>query len=152
LENIEFIHAGREMLDVTKPLWEKLNDHHKGKAKYFNKTYEDRKFEDRMKKFIEDPNLIVGLLLAKDATKNQYVGYCISSINTEMQGEIDSIFIESDYRGLGIGDKFMTLSLEWLNNHNVKQKILVVAGGNEQALGFYEKYGFHTRTLVLEQV
>jgi ribosomal protein S18 acetylase RimI-like enzyme len=34
----------------------------------------------------------------------------------------------------------------------ITKRILVVAAGNEEVLGFYSKYGFHPRNIVLEQV
>ena len=34
----------------------------------------------------------------------------------------------------------------------VENKILIVAAGNEEVFAFYERYGFHPRSIVLEQI
>jgi len=77
-----------------------------------------------------------------DSDSNQYVGYCISSITKDNEGEIDSIFIEENYRRLGIGDCFMKKALEWMDKQSVKTKRIVIAYGNEEAMAFYSRYGF----------
>ena len=90
--------------------------------------------------------------LVKDKDTGQYIGYCVSTINKEMIGEIDSLYVEKEYRKHGIGNELMERALEWLDKNKVKSKIVVVGDGNENVIDFYNHYGFHTRKIVLEQV
>ncbi len=39
--------------------------------------------------------------LAFDEVSGRNVGYCVSSINQEKTGEIESIFVDAAYRGMG---------------------------------------------------
>ncbi|MGK0467383.1 GNAT family N-acetyltransferase [Clostridium sp.] len=81
-----------------------------------------------------------------DKEKAVYIGYCINSINKDLIAEIESLFIEKNYRKYGLGDKLMNRSLEWLNSNQVKIKIIEVAEGNENVLKFYKKYGFYKKS------
>ncbi|WP_408634775.1 GNAT family N-acetyltransferase [Paenibacillus zanthoxyli] len=65
------------------------------------------------------------------------------------RGELDSIFVLQDYRGYGIGQELMTLSLDWLKTNSAKTIAISVLFGNDEALPFYEKFGFYPRTYVL---
>ncbi|MGC9396502.1 MAG: GNAT family N-acetyltransferase, partial [Anaerolineae bacterium] len=87
----------------------------------------------------------------QDADTENVIGYCISLV-TEEVGYIESIFIEADYRGLGIGDALMQHALAWMDERNVSMKRVVVAVGNEEAFGFYGRYGFQPCYIVLQQV
>jgi ribosomal protein S18 acetylase RimI-like enzyme len=41
--------------------------------------------------------------------------------------------------------------LAWMDENGTVTKIVEVAAGNEQAFGFYNRYGFFTRKTVLKQ-
>ncbi len=90
--------------------------------------------------------------MIKDIEKDLYIGYCISTVNKELIGEIDSLFVEKEYRKYGLGDQLMNRALDWLNNNKVKTKIIGVAEGNENVLEFYKRYGFYKRRVILEQI
>ncbi|OXT09409.1 GNAT family N-acetyltransferase [Thermoanaerobacterium thermosaccharolyticum] len=152
MSNFEFISGGRELLDLVQPLWEKLNKHHEMNSKYFSDKYRNLKFEDRKNKFINDKNLKIKIDLIKEKEKDLCIGYCISSIDKDLIGEIDSLFVEMEYRNCGLGDKLMNRALEWLNINHAKTKIIGVAEGNENVLEFYKRYGFYKRRTILEQI
>jgi GNAT superfamily N-acetyltransferase len=90
--------------------------------------------------------------LARDADTGTLIGYCISTISAKKQGEIESIYVEPDYRRSGIGDIFMKRALSWMDIMSVNRKILGVGAGNEEVFGFYSRYNFYPRVHVLEQV
>jgi ribosomal protein S18 acetylase RimI-like enzyme len=90
--------------------------------------------------------------LAIDEASGTNVGYCVSSLNKEKLGEIESIFVDLHYRGVGVGDSLMKKALCWMNQKGAVAKIVEVGVGNEQALGFYARYGFLPRKTVLRQV
>lgn len=63
----------------------------------------------------------------------------------------DSIFVESDYRNMGIGDKLMNKALDWLDREGTTTKALMVIYGNERVFRFYRKFGFQPRAVRLIQ-
>jgi ribosomal protein S18 acetylase RimI-like enzyme len=152
MNNIEYIHGEKDLLYLVQPLWEKLNKHHETNSIYFTNRFRTFTFEARKSKFVNDKDLKIKIDLVKDKNKNSYIAYCISTVNKELTGEIDSLYVDEEYRKLGIGDKLMVRAISWLNDNKVKVKIIGVAAGNENVLEFYKKYGFFKRTIVLEQI
>ena len=152
MNTIDFITGGTELLDFVQPLWEKLNKHHQVNSRYFPDMFKNLTFDLRKKKFINDANIELRIDLVKESENQAFVGYCVSTITIDSVGEIDSLYIEPEYRKFGIGDKLMSRSLEWLDSKNVRMKIIGVAEGNEQVFDFYKKYGFYERRTILEQV
>jgi diamine N-acetyltransferase len=146
---IHYITGDTELLDAVGPLWEKLNAQHAAHSPHFGEDYAARTYAARQADLLKKGgNLRVEL--AQDADTGNTVGYCVSLV-TEEAGVLESIFIEADYRGQGIGDALMQHALAWMDAHDVPMKRLVVAVGNEQALGFYARYGFQSRYIVLQQ-
>lgn len=152
MNNFELITGSVELIDLVQPLWENLINHHEINSNYFSDKFRNSKFEVRKNKFIKDCALKVKIDLIKDTDKDLYIGYCISTVNADLIGEIDSLFVQKEYRKNGLGDKLMDSSLEWLNQNQVKMKILGVAEGNENVLEFYKRYGFYKRKMILEQI
>lgn len=152
MNDFQFVTGGIELLDFVQPLWESLNEHHEINSSYFKENFINFKFQVRKNKFLKNSDLEIKVDLIKALDKELYVGYCISTINKESIGEIDSIFVEKEYRKYGLGDKLMVRALEWLNSNQVKTKIIGVAEGNEDVLEFYKKYGFYKRRVVLEEI
>jgi len=140
---------GLERRNAIKPLWEKLNEHHRLSSPHFSNYYERFTFEKRCEKFRND-DLAVRIEVATDDTRSQYAGYCISTIDGNGRGEIDSLFVEEDYRGEGIGDTLVRSALSWFDGEGAAVRSIVVAAGNDEAAAFYERYGFYPayRTLI----
>lgn len=152
MNTIDFVTGEKELLDLVQPLWEKLNKHHQASSTYFQDKFNSLTFDMRKKKLINDAITELRIDLVKDSENQRFIGYCISTVTIDLVGEIDSLYIEPEYRKLGIGDKLMERSLVWQDSKNVRTKILGVAHGNEQAFDFYKKYGFYERRTILEQV
>jgi Acetyltransferases len=150
--NVEYIEGSQEVLYLIQPLWEKLRDHHQNKSKYFADTYANKRFQDRVNELTDDSKVGMKVDLVKDKDTGQYIGYCISTINKEIIGEIDSLYVEKEYRKQGIGSQLMERALEWLDKNKVKSKIVAVGDGNENVIDFYNHYGFHIRKIILGQV
>lgn len=151
MEKFQFIRGGVELLPTVKPLWEKLNHHHKDKSTNFKCRYENFTFEQRVKRLSVDDTLKTNIDLIMDNSRNQYIGYCISTVNRDSVGEVDSLYLNSDYRGYGLGDELMERAIKWIDSNEVKSIIIGVAEGNEEVLKFYERYGFYKRTTILER-
>ena len=90
--------------------------------------------------------------LARDIKTDKLIGYCVSTVNQDKQGEIESIYIEKDYRRRGIGGNFMKKALAWMDGLSVTKRVIGVAAGNEEAFPFYARYGFYPRVTILKQV
>jgi ribosomal protein S18 acetylase RimI-like enzyme len=150
--NIEYVEGAQELLWLIQPLWQDLRIYHKDKSKYFADFYANKKFKDRVNELTDDSKVGIRVNSVKDKDTGQYIGYCISTINKEMIGEIDSLYVEKEYRKCGIGNELMTRALKWMDKNNVKSKIVIVGDGNEEVIDFYNHYGFRIRKTVLEQV
>jgi ribosomal protein S18 acetylase RimI-like enzyme len=153
MKKIEYIEKGIKDLDIVGPLWEKLNEHHLVRSRNFRKHFEEMTWDVRKKELLEKcRNGLLRIDLAKDGKAGTFIGYCVSTINEKKVGEIESIFIEADYRRAGIGGNFMKKALNWMAAHSIEHRVIAVAAGNEEAYGFYAKYKFYPRASILMQV
>jgi ribosomal protein S18 acetylase RimI-like enzyme len=149
---IEYTETDGQRLDLIKDLWEKLNALHKSRSRHYAAHFEGMTFNRRKDDLIKksaDGFLHIGL--ARDTGTRKLIGYCITSINARKQGEIESIYVEPNYRRQRIGDTLMKKALKWLDGSPVTTRTLVVAAGNEEVIDFYSRYGFYPRVIILEQ-
>ena len=145
--NIEYSETDREGIDIIAPLWEKLNEHHGGISRHFSFDYPRRTWENRKKELLsEAADLRVDL--ATEISTGLLVGYCVSSITDDSLGEIESIFVESDYRRHGIGDILINKALQWLKSIQSEKIIVQIIVDNIEVYSFYERYGFYPRSTI----
>jgi len=138
-------------LDNIKELWEKLNSHHKARSKYFSQDYEKIVFQDRKEQLIKKiGNGSLRIDLAFDTVIDHAVGYCVSSISNG-KGEIDSIFVDENFRSSGIGDNLMKRALRWMDINEIMNREVKLSAGNNDAIQFYSHYGFHPKHILLKQ-
>lgn len=147
---IEYADLNLDDIDKIMPLWQQLNQLHVEKSPHFSDCYVQLSFTQRKHVFIEKAKL-GSLLITVAKQHEQPIGYCVSSVVGEV-GEIESLFIDSNYRGHDVGAHFLTQAAAWMDTFRVNSKRIVVYAGNEAVLSFYEKFGFHTKYLILEQV
>jgi ribosomal protein S18 acetylase RimI-like enzyme len=148
---LTYVSGNARLIERVAPLWEELNKQHLSLSPYFKDYYRTLKFEVRKQAILQ--RAIGGAVrvdLALDASES-VIGYCVSSIDRWLTGEIDSIFVSPSCRGQGIGTTLMEKALEWLNSKGSKKNIVSVAVGNEQAYVFYSQFGFLPRRTLLEQ-
>jgi ribosomal protein S18 acetylase RimI-like enzyme len=153
--NIEYIETDERDLDLIADLWWKLRQHHKMRApEYFAGQFEKMPWNLRKKLLLDKTGNggAIRIDLAQDENSKVLVGYCVSSVTEKKQGEIESIYVEEEYRKNGIGEAFMQKALRWLKSQAVARIIIGVGAGNEEVLSFYRRYGFCPRTTILEQV
>ena len=149
---IEYIEMDENGIDQIKALWEKLNEHHRNKTIHFLKRFSNYSFDQRKTMILEQASFSkVRIELAKDFEMNSTVAYCVSSVDSKENGEIVSVFVEESHRKLGIGGVLMKHALAWMDEIGVKSKRIDVVYGNDEALPFYEKFGFYPLFLVLQQ-
>jgi diamine N-acetyltransferase len=136
-------------LNEIKPLWEGLNQVHWDDSVYFRNHYANFTFEKRSARWktLTDENILIEVA---ETDEKKLIGYCISTINDANEGEIDSLYVESEFRGPQIGRELMLKSLAWLNSNKCKPIRLAVSFGHENVIGFYEKLGFFPRMTILE--
>jgi len=148
---ITYVSGNESLIDEIAPLWEELNRQHLGLSTYFRDYYEVSKFEDRKRGLQQRTcggELRVDIAL--DVSKRP-IGYCVTSIDQWLTGEIESLFVDQHNRGQGIGTTLMEKALNWLNVKGAKRNIVAVAVGNEQVYTFYEHFSFFPRRTLLEQ-
>jgi len=146
---IEYAISDQRGLAQIGPLWEKLNELHKVKASNHAKHFASMNFAIRKKYLLEKAQKgALRIDLAKDVLSHKIVGYCVSTV-VDNRGEIDSIFVEEDYRLHGIGGDLLKNALEWMDQLSVNNRIIIVAAGNEKVFSFYAKYNFYPRSTIL---
>jgi ribosomal protein S18 acetylase RimI-like enzyme len=149
--NVTYVSGNARMIDRVASLWEDLNKQHLSLSPYFKDYYRALTFEDRKRSIQQRA---IGGEIRVDLALNdsgQPIGYCITSIDQTLTGEIDSIFVNPQCRGQGIGTALMEKALDWLRVKGAKKTFVSVAVGNEQAYVFYEQFGFFPRRTLLEQ-
>jgi ribosomal protein S18 acetylase RimI-like enzyme len=152
MKNIEYIQGGIELIDEIGILWEKLNIHHLNKSVDFKERYKNFTFDKRKEGMLKKAiNAQFHIILVKDDDSGRTIGYCVSSIEENKTGEIESLYVESDYREYGIGKALMERTLQWLCENNASPVRIGVAGGNEDVFSFYKKFGFYPKMTMLEQ-
>ncbi len=136
-------------INEIKPLWEKLNQIHLDDTIYFTEHYQNFTFEKRAGKWsgMEEDQL---LILVAETENHEIIGYCISTIDGIKQGEIDSLFVEPEFRSQQIGRELVLRSLGWLHENECEPIRLAVSFGHEGVIEFYEKLGFFPRMTILE--
>lgn len=149
--NIEYSVTDEKGIDEVAFLWEKLNEHHGGLSRHFSFDYPGRTWDNRKKELLSEA-VDLQVDLARDTDTEELIGYCVSSITSDGLGEIDSIFVESDYRRSGIGDHLILNALNWMQELMVTRIIVQVLVGNEDAYPFYTKYGFLPRTTIIMRI
>ena len=145
-KNFEITTGGEELLDRIAPLWRGLREHHACVSEHFSDQLASRPFEDRRRDIASKAQKI-RVDIAR--VERRDVGYCISTIDKDNRGELDSLFIEEDHRRMGLGRRLAKLSVEWLRAEGAGPIFLTVMVGNDSALPLYESLGFFSRTIVM---
>ncbi len=150
--NVGYFPGGEEFLADVKPLWEQTRDFHSDVSLYFSSKFGQQNFNAR-KAGLQEKSLQgkIRIILAKDLDCDKYIGYCVSIIDREDIGEIDSLFVEPFYRKNGIAENLMKMALNWMDEECVKTKKLSIAVGNESVLEFYKKFNFYPYQIILEK-
>jgi len=138
----------RNLLEI-KPLWEELNKIHLADSVYFKEHYQSFSFESRSSKWmkLKEDNIFILVAQTDNLTS---IGYCVSTIDIDKNAEIDSLFVDTNFRKQGIGHELIEKSKEWLQKNSCKSIRLSVSYGHENVLPFYLKSGFFPRLTTLE--
>ncbi len=148
---MKIIQIAPENIETIQPLWEGLRRLHEERSTHFNEHFKSFTFEKRMAQIKTRDTIAVF------AAKNDHtlIGYCIASVGAHIgngqTGEIDSIFIDPQYRKSGIGDQLITHAENWLKANEITKIHICVARGNESVFEFYNRHGYQHRYSVLEK-
>jgi diamine N-acetyltransferase len=142
---LKIIAIGRDEISIIKPLWEGLNAYHLSKSTHFKKHFSEFTFEKRMEGLDKRERLIA--YVARENGKD--IGYCMVTVDG-LNGEVDSLFVETTYRGRGVGEELMSLALKWLAEQKCETVRVSIAEGNESVLDFYRRFGFLERLTVMQ--
>jgi len=138
----------RHELDITRPLWEKLNAMHLDDSRYFKEHFRSFTFEKRTAAFREksDDDILIQVVLRDNGLA---VGYCISTVDG-VSGELDSLYLEEEYRSRGIGRIMVEACIAWFNDKKCSRVVVAIADGHESVFPFYRKFGFYPRLTYLQ--
>ncbi len=147
------IQSNETNLDLIRSLWEKLNQLHFNLSPHFKNRFQNMNWEKRKSQLLKKSSIVL-LEYIIDNDINEIVGYCISTIDREDNkiGEIDSIYVEENYRESGLGKQLVNRSIEWLKSKNTETQILSVAIGNEKVLEFYKHFDFYPLHINLQKI
>ncbi|MDR1043786.1 MAG: GNAT family N-acetyltransferase [Candidatus Adiutrix sp.] len=137
---ISYFNGNETLIDDIEELWTELNQIHFEKSLDFKHRYNDFTFRQRKQSLLSSASK-GKLFIAIAYDGNRRIGYCVSSIVDNI-GEIDSIYVKPEYRKQHIGSVLMEKSLDRINSCDATSVTIKVAAGNEEAFGFYSKYGF----------
>jgi diamine N-acetyltransferase len=143
----EFIVITEDRIETIRPLWEKLNRLHLRDSSHFKEHFSTFTFAERCEKFRGAADGTVRIEIVEDGGKT--AGYCISTMEGE-KGEIDSLFVEEEYRRYGYGGTLVEHGMQWLKEKGCSKIVAAVAEGHESVFGFYRRFGFFPRMTVLQ--
>jgi diamine N-acetyltransferase len=144
LQSIDF-----KDIESIRPLWEEHNAAHAEMSPHFGDYFKAMTFEKRKAEFQEKAvqgDLLIDLCVQPAAKET--IGYCVSNLIKGI-GEIDSLFVKKEHRGLGAGAKLVESAMAWMHSRGAADITVHVAVGNESALKFYRRFGLFPRLILL---
>lgn len=152
MQSIEYVELDESGLDGIASLWQKLNAMHAGQSSAFAPAYQRKTFAERKKEILAKARgKALMVHAAKETGSGAIIGYCVN-IAGDGEGEVESLYVEPEFRHAGVGDVFMKRAVAWMDSLGVSRKKILVYAGNEGVMKFYQRYGFRPRYIVLEQV
>ncbi len=149
-DSIKILSGGPELLDRVAPLWEEIKRYHVEKSLHFSKDLNSISFAERKRNLISKAKYL-RVDIANNLEIKKDVGYCISTIDNNNRGEIDSLYIDESHRRQGIGKQLTLKALAWLDKEGASDSAIMVAYGNEEVADFYKIFGFYPRNIQLSR-
>jgi diamine N-acetyltransferase len=144
--------VGIDRIDELQTLWEELNVHHEQFSPLFADEMRSRTFKGRRGEIeAKAASGKVRIELVAAGSDGPDVAYCVASVSADGVAEIDSLFIQSQFRGCGIGSELMHRALAWFRAAGATSTIISVTHGNDKAIAFYRRFGFYPRSVLLRQ-
>jgi diamine N-acetyltransferase len=125
-EMFDYLQIPTTEIDRIGPLWEQLRDHHRGISTHFSSHY-NRPFADRKVDFVQHAHCgKIRIELVRHRESDRAVAYCVSTLTREGAGEVDSLFVLSEYRGCSIGSELSAVlwpGLTWSKPSPLSSKL-----------------------------
>lgn len=123
-----------------------LAEHHNEMSTYFKGQYPKKPFKETLASFEKD--LASGKSrIAVIENEEKILGFC--KIDLEgTSGKIDYLIVLGEARGKGYGNALIEWALDVFGKNGITKIEVKVAEGNN-ALSFYEKYGFKPNARIL---
>jgi GNAT superfamily N-acetyltransferase len=144
---IELSDIPKSKISCIRNLWEKLNKMHYEDSIYFEDHFAGSTFEKRIQSISKNEDENLKITIVKDGPS--YLGYCISSIQ-ESNGEIESIYLEDDLCGRGIGKDLIDSHVKWMKERKCNCIRVAVSFGHDSVIDFYHHMGFFERLTYFE--
>lgn len=128
-------------ISIIKELWERNRKYHENITKDFGFLYSDIIFEDRISSFESFDEDNIKITIAIDDKDSKVIGYCISTYE-QNKGEIQTIHVLEECRGLGVGKRLINLHISWLKLKKCNSIVLSVDCNNSNTIEFYKSMGF----------
>lgn len=141
--SIQIESGGFEMLNKAEALWYEL----KAEQTVHNTDFVDLStptFELRQSGLRSKSSAIL-VSIATDTLARKAIAYCISSIDKDGIGEIESLYVREQLRRSGIGEALIAIAVRWMKSESAKAIHLSVFHENKGAIAFYTKMGFRRR-------
>ena len=123
-----------------------LAEHHNEVSNGFKGCYPKRPFAETLKSFREDVQSGKSRIAVVE-NGDKVLGFCkIDICGTE--GKIDYLIVLKEARGNGYGNVLMDWAVDALKQSGVNRIEVRVVDGND-AIRFYEKYGFRINSQIL---
>lgn len=150
--SVTYRDLGVEGLAETQSMWERLRDFHVVLSARFAEDIRLKAFAARCAE-LQGKSAAGGLRVdvAYLEPSGRSVGYCITS-RSGAAGEIESLYVDDELRGHGIGTALMRRALAWFDDHGVTKRLVSLMVENDRALRFYQQFRFHAREIVMQQV
>lgn len=132
---------------ILKPLMEYLATHHNNVSVNFQGCYPRHKDEERIERF--EKEIDAGSSKAFACFEDNTIVGVIKIDFDNNSGVIDYFVVLEEYQGKGYGKALMDKALKVFKEHNIKNIELHVVYGND-AVTFYEKYGFKKQSYIME--
>lgn len=89
--------------------------------------------------------------------EGEVVGYLVGYLENKSElrpvqvAELESMFIQSEYRGLSVGTDLVNQFLKWALKEGAERISVTAYAANEKAIRFYKGLGFLPKSLSLER-
>lgn len=138
-----------EEIEILRKPLESLNKHHNNKSIYFSSSYPRVTFDERVKNYrANEKSGKYRIEVLTSSETETIIGFCIIYIKLDL-GKIEVLYVDENCRRIGIGTKLINNAMKWFALNNIHEIELTVVYGNDDAISFYQKFGFYPRSYIM---
>lgn len=165
--SIQYEVISENQISCLKDLCNELMAFQKSKSAIHTELFDGMRFETRMVPSVKSAKHnyfviakhgeeIVGYVYSNISSKETYSNefatfFDMDSVKNEDVGCLSQFYIKDGYREMGIGSVLFKKSMDWLHSfESIKDLFIFVSNGNDKALSFYQRKGFHISHQILD--